>query len=165
MKSEDRRRPDNCPRHSDTEVVRTTTKKSLNEAHGQNKYLFRQYECGNGCEEPLGWEFHGPEGEFRSGPGRCESEDPTLAHRMAMSDHDALCTRRSGTILALGGTSAIAFAAMGAAAAAGGSPSWEFAALGMTVTVVASAVAARWARNIGRRQRPPDPSPAGRGGR
>ena len=164
MKSEDRRRPDNCPRHPDAEVVRTITGKSLDEAHWQNKYLFRQYECGNGCEEPLGWEFHGPKGEFRSGPGRCENEDPALIHRMAMSDYDTRRTQRSTVISALGCTSAVVFAAMGAAAAAGGSPSWEFAALGMTVTVVASAIAIRWARNTGRRERPPDPSPARRVG-
>ena len=157
MQSEMKRRPDHCPRHPDARVVRTITRKSLDKATEGRKYLLRQYECGNGCGEPLGWEFHRSRREFRSGPGRCEDEDTELTHRMAMYDHEASHNDRMASVFALGATGTFIAGLLGVTTLWGDTP-WEFSAATMTVTVVATAIAARVAMNTERKRRPQNPS-------
>ena len=76
------RTPDLCPAHPESRTFIST------DSNGDRtrEHAIVQHTCGEpGCEEPLGWEFRGPRGEFRSGPQR---PPPELLHAIKMEKHD-----------------------------------------------------------------------------
>ena len=69
MSTERFRMPDRCSRHPWKRSVKRRTRQADWE-HGK-QYRLVQHECGEECGRKLGWEFHGPRGEFKSGSGEC----------------------------------------------------------------------------------------------
>ena len=67
-------RPDACTTHGPEGAVTTSAHGTANKDRDV-QYRMNQHRCAEGCGEYLGWEFHGPEGEFQHGTGRCADQD------------------------------------------------------------------------------------------
>ena len=80
------RDPDWCWRHPLKETVRSTTRRAFPDCRREHRLV--QHDCGEGCGRYLGWEFHGPDGEFRSGRGKCRNERILRAMEQAERDED-----------------------------------------------------------------------------
>lgn len=95
--NEKSRKPDRCRRHRREGTVQSRTRKALYDPG--KPYRLAQHECGEGCGRGLGWEFHGPRGEFRSGGGKCRDE--RVLGAMELAERGEEHTRQMAVVLTL----------------------------------------------------------------
>ena len=68
------RQPDSCPNHPESRAYRSRRWQP------NQDYALIQHSCADGCDAPLGWEYHGPNGDFQHGPAQCRN--PQVINRM-----------------------------------------------------------------------------------
>ena len=91
--------PDRCPRHSNSGNVKSHTTESRSSSICL-QHKITQHACAEpGCQEFLGWEYHGPKNAFQGGPGRYE--DAAILLTTAEDKHDRETTGDAFTIVIL----------------------------------------------------------------
>ena len=93
--------PDRCPDHPESGAV---SSKTTTTPDGYPRHTMVQHRCAEpDCQQPLGWENHGPKNEFLSGAGRCT---PEIELMVAQHKHDA---ESNGLVFTLGMFSLLPF--------------------------------------------------------
>ena len=83
------RLPDSCVLHPDSRAVLSkTTASTMHLFHTTHLFhTITQHRCAEpGCNRPLGWYYHGPDGAFQYGPAICNDQDVLLT--VARHKHD-----------------------------------------------------------------------------
>ena len=76
--------PHHCPDHPESGAVSSETNTTPD---GYPSHTMIQHRCAEpDCQQPLGWEYHGPRNKFLSGAGRCT---PEIELMVAQEKHDA----------------------------------------------------------------------------
>ena len=100
-------RPDACTTHGPEGAV-TTAVRGTGTTEWDIQERLTQHRCAEGCGEYLGWEFHGPGGEFQHGTGRCADQDILGRMEQAAFGEEHECR-----MIAFGGSGMIVLTTLG----------------------------------------------------
>lgn len=91
--------PEHCPAHPHSGGVISKTTDSTDSGITLDHKITQHLCAEPGCQEPLGWEYHGPKREFQWGPGR---PSPDLELFVAQSKHNKETASTMGGALFFG---------------------------------------------------------------